>query len=88
MDHFLSDPKSAVVVLVGTVVSTLATVLEVVQPWLSALATGAGALLSLVLAYSHWKRGALERQKLQMEIEHLRRQTRPPGQPLPLTVDD
>lgn len=46
------------------------------QTWLSVLATGAGLLLTAVLIWVNAKRGRqsdLECQKLQLEIEELRR---------------
>jgi hypothetical protein len=46
------------------------------QTWLSVLATGAGLVLTLVLLWINGRRGRqidLECQKLQLEIEELRR---------------
>lgn len=72
MEH-LSGVKAAMAVAASTLASTMALWLQFLQPWLTAAGTLAGGTLSLVLAYNHWKAGRLERTKLRMENEALRR---------------
>lgn len=69
----LQGVKTAVAVALATFTSAAASWLQLLQPWLTAIGTLAGGALSLVLAYNHWKSGRLERQKLRMENEKLRR---------------
>lgn len=65
--------KASLMVALGTLLSSAAGVLEVLQPWLTALGTASGGLLSLVLAYVHLRRWRMERRKMQLELEILTR---------------
>jgi hypothetical protein len=72
MEH-ISGVKASVTVVAATFMSTFVGWLQILQPWLTALGTAAGGLLSLVLAYNHWKSGRLERHRLELQNEQLRR---------------
>lgn len=73
MEEHLSGVRAAITVAATTFASTLVGWLQLLQPWLTALGTAAGGLLSLVLAYNHWKAGRLQRRQLEMQNEQLRR---------------
>jgi hypothetical protein len=71
----LESPKVAAGVGGTTITSGLGTIFDLL-PSGAQVATAAGTVLSLVLAWNHWKKGKLERRKLRMENELLRRELR------------
>lgn len=83
MNEDLLSTKTSVVVVLGTLLSTAAGVLEMLQPWLTALGTVAGGVLSLVLAYVHLRRWQMEHRKLRLEVQLLEQKITPAQVPPP-----
>jgi len=79
----LLSTKASVTVALGTLLTTAAGVLEMLQPWLTALGTVAGGVLSLVLAYVHLRRWQVEHRKLRLEVQLLEQKVIPAQAPLP-----
>jgi len=67
----LEDVKTAVAVATGTTATGVSTWLEYIPDDIGKLATVVGVILSIVLIYSHIKKGRLERRKLELEIRKL-----------------
>lgn len=67
------SPKVGMAVGGGTITSGIGALLELL-PSGATIVTFSGAVLSLVLAWNHWKRGKLERSKLRLELELLKRE--------------
>lgn len=74
----MSNIVNSPLIAKGTAGATAATGLEAiflqyVPQFLSMGATCVGIVLSVVLIHNHWKKGKLERQKLQLEIDAAKR---------------
>jgi hypothetical protein len=70
----MQDPRVAVPVGGGTGGAGLIGILTDYLPTSAEVAALCGAVLSLVLAYNHWKGGKIRRQKEKAELELLRQQ--------------
>lgn len=67
----IQDVKTAIVVSAGTAATGVSSWLQWIPNDIGKLATIAGIALSVVLIYSHIKKGVLERKKLELEIRKL-----------------
>lgn len=67
-EQIASNPKVAGTVSAATTGSGLGTVLDLIPNEIGKLATLVGIILSLVLIYTHWRRGRIEYAKTQLEI--------------------
>lgn len=68
----LENPKVAAVVSAATAWTGFGTVMDWIPDDIGKLATVVGILLSLVLIYTHLRRGRIEYAKTQLEIEILK----------------
>lgn len=71
VNEFVSNPKIAGAVSAGTTTTGLGTILDFIPGEIGKLATLVGICLSLVLIYTHWRKGRIEYQKTQLEIKIL-----------------
>ena len=67
------DPKIASMVSTMTTGAGLAAILDLIPNNIGKLATLVGVALSLVLIYTHWRKGRIEYKKIQLEIELLKK---------------
>jgi hypothetical protein len=63
-----TNAKTAIAVSAATTSTGLGAWLDVIPDDIGKLATLAGAVLSIVLVYTHTMRGRVERQKLKLEV--------------------
>lgn len=68
----VSDVKVAWVTVMGTVGSGMGTVLKMIPNDVGKLATLVGIVLSIVLIYTHWRKGRIEYEKTRLEIAILK----------------
>lgn len=72
VEQVVTSPKVAGSVSAVTTGSGLGTVLDVIPNDIGKLATLIGIILSLVLIYTHWRRGRVEYEKTRLEIAILK----------------
>lgn len=72
LQELASNPKVASMVSAATTGTGLGTFLEWIPNEIGKLATLVGIVLSLVLIYTHWRKGRIEYQKTQLEIAILK----------------
>lgn len=68
MSNLLIDAKVAGATAAATTGTGLATILEMIPNDIGKLATLVGIILSVVLIYTHWRKGRIEYKKIQLEI--------------------
>jgi len=68
MQQLVANPKIASGVSAMTTGTVLGTFLALIPDDIGKLATLVGVILSLVLIYTHWRKGRIEYQKAQLEI--------------------
>lgn len=68
MSNLLIDAKVAGATAAATTGTGLATILEMIPNDIGKLATLVGIILSIVLIYTHWRKGRIEYKKIQLEI--------------------
>lgn len=68
----LQSPKAAAIVSTSTVSSGIADILGIIPDDIGKLATLVGIVLSVVLIYTHLRKGSAEYQKIQLEIDIMR----------------
>lgn len=71
-EQVISSPKIAGSVSAVTTGSGVGTILDVIPNDIGKLATLIGIVLSLVLIYTHWRRGRIEYEKTRLEIAILK----------------
>ena len=71
---FVVSGKVGAAVSAATTGTGLGTVLDWIPPEIGKLATLVGIVLSLVLIYTHWRRGKSEYEKTMLEIAILKQQ--------------
>lgn len=70
-NELAQNDKIAATVAAATTGSGTATMFEWIPADVGKLATVAGILLSIVLIYTHWRKGRIEYRKIKMEIDVL-----------------
>lgn len=68
LQQLASNPKIASGVSAMTTGSGLGTLLDLIPDDIGKLATLVGIVLSVVLIYTHWRKGRIEYKKTQLEI--------------------
>lgn len=68
LQELASNPKIASTVSAATTTTGLGTFLDLIPNEIGKLATLVGIVLSLVLIYTHWRKGRIEYTKTQLEI--------------------
>ena len=71
--EIVQDPKIASMVSTMTTGAGLAAILDLIPNNIGKLATLVGVVLSLVLIYTHWRKGRIEYKKIQLEIDLLKK---------------
>lgn len=72
VEQVATSPKIAGAVSAVTTGSGVGTILDVIPDDIGKLATLIGIILSLVLIYTHWRRGRIEYEKTRLEIAVLK----------------
>jgi uncharacterized membrane protein YfcA len=72
VQQLASDPRIASGVSAITTGTGLGTVLDWIPDDIGKLATLVGIILSIVLIYTHWRKGRIEYKKIQLEIRILK----------------
>lgn len=72
VEQVVSSPKIAGGVSAVTTGSGVGTILDLIPDDIGKLATLIGIILSLVLIYTHWRRGRVEFEKTRLEIAILK----------------
>ena len=79
-EQIATSPKVAGSVSALTTGSGVGTVFDLIPNDIGKLATLIGIILSVVLIYTHWRRGRIQYEKTRLEIEILRqREAKPPA---------
>lgn len=71
VQELATNPKAASVVSTLTTSTGIGTLLNLIPNDIGKLATLVGIILSIVLIYTHWRKGRIEYKKTQLEINIL-----------------
>lgn len=71
-NNLINDARVAGVVSTTTMGSGMGVILDLIPNDIGKLATVVGIVLSLVLIFTHLRKGFIERKKIQLEIELLK----------------
>lgn len=71
MNSIVTDAKAASIVATGTISTGLGSVLDLIPNEIGKLATVAGILLSIVLIYTHSRKGPMVRESIRLQNENL-----------------
>lgn len=72
VSNLISDVRTGAAVSTATAGTGLSTILEWIPNDIGKLASVVGIVLSLVLIYTHTRKGRLEREKIELDIELLK----------------
>lgn len=75
LSELAQNPKIATLVSTVTTGTGLGTFLDVIPNDIGKLATLVGIVLSSVLIYTHWRKGRIEYEKIQLEILALKEES-------------
>jgi len=70
----VENTKIAVTTASGTAVTGLGSILDLIPDEIGKLASVVGIVLSVVLIYTHWRKGRADVEKTRLEVELLKRQ--------------
>ena len=71
MNSIVTDAKAATLIATGTISTGLGHVLDVIPNEIGKLATVVGILLSIVLIYTHSRKGPMVRESIRLQNENL-----------------
>ena len=71
MNSIVTDAKAASIVATGTISTGLGSVLDLIPNEIGKLATVVGILLSIVLIYTHSRKGPMVRESIRLQNENL-----------------